>query len=365
MDAACTQALVPGERRRLDRAPRGPGHRPRRRAVAPPRLRPHRRRDRGTRHRHRDRAHEGRARAPREARDGRGQEVGRHRRRLDAGAVPARHRGSDRARPTTRDSGCRASTSGRRCAPGSIRCRRSRPAGRTRRAAAGAGSARTDPRRSATSRGGPDGHRPTAAPRSPRSTRSRSSSTTAPASCCPTMSRRCARPRRWVALLPGLDPTVMGWKERDWYLGPHAARLFDRNGNAGPTVWSDGRVVGGWGQRRDGVVEAELLEPVDDTASRAVARGRRAHRMARRHRRHPPVPHAVGEGDRDALTDGPSSAPCPRPAFGRRVTHSVTSGPNADRICRGRTRWEHRAARSRRRRGDRLWRTVGHGAARA
>ncbi len=79
-------------------------------------------------------------------------------------------------------------------------------------------------------------------------------------------------PRRWVALLPGLDPTIMGWKERDWYLGPHAARLFDRNGNAGPTVWSDGRIVGGWGQRGDGVVEAELLEPVDDTASRAVAR---------------------------------------------------------------------------------------------
>jgi hypothetical protein len=79
-------------------------------------------------------------------------------------------------------------------------------------------------------------------------------------------------PRRWVALLPGLDPTIMGWKERDWYLGPHAARLFDRNGNAGPTVWSDGRIVGGWGQRSDGVVEAELLEPVDDTAARAVAR---------------------------------------------------------------------------------------------
>ena len=64
----------------------------------------------------------------------------------------------------------------------------------------------------------------------------------------------------------------MGWKERDWYLGPHAARLFDRNGNAGPTVWADGRIVGGWGQRADGVVEAELLEPVDATASRAVER---------------------------------------------------------------------------------------------
>ena len=66
----------------------------------------------------------------------------------------------------------------------------------------------------------------------------------------------------WVALLPALDPTVMGWKERAWYLGGHERQLFDRNGNAGPTVWLDGRVVGGWGQRREGGVVTELLEPV-------------------------------------------------------------------------------------------------------
>ena len=70
----------------------------------------------------------------------------------------------------------------------------------------------------------------------------------------------------WVALLPGLDPTVMGWKERAWYLGDHAQQLFDRNGNAGPTVWADGRVVGGWGQRRDGRIVVELLEPVAASA---------------------------------------------------------------------------------------------------
>ena len=28
----------------------------------------------------------------------------------------------------------------------------------------------------------------------------------------------------WIALLPPLDPTTMGWKERDWYLGPHKRR---------------------------------------------------------------------------------------------------------------------------------------------
>ncbi len=69
--------------------------------------------------------------------------------------------------------------------------------------------------------------------------------------------------KRWVALLPGLDPTTMGWKERDWYLGPHGSLLFDRNGNAGPTVWADGRVVGGWGQRADASVVVRLLERVD------------------------------------------------------------------------------------------------------
>lgn len=69
----------------------------------------------------------------------------------------------------------------------------------------------------------------------------------------------------WVALLPGLDPTAMGWKERAWYLDDEvAARVVDRNGNLGPTVWADGRIVGGWAQRPDGAIATELLAPVDD-----------------------------------------------------------------------------------------------------
>lgn len=77
-------------------------------------------------------------------------------------------------------------------------------------------------------------------------------------------------PDDWVALLPGLDPTVMGWKNRDWYLGDHAAELFDRNGNAGPTAWWNGTVVGGWAQRSDGEVVVELLEPVPGSAQAMI-----------------------------------------------------------------------------------------------
>jgi hypothetical protein len=75
-------------------------------------------------------------------------------------------------------------------------------------------------------------------------------------------------PDPWVAFLPSLDTTVMGWKERDWFLGDHATALFDRNGNAGPTIWADGRVVGGWGHASSGETVARLLEPVGrDTAA--------------------------------------------------------------------------------------------------
>ncbi|WP_225822632.1 winged helix DNA-binding domain-containing protein [Streptomyces naphthomycinicus] len=65
----------------------------------------------------------------------------------------------------------------------------------------------------------------------------------------------------WAALLPALDPTAMAWQQRDWYLDP-ALRplLFDRSGNVGPTVWWNGRVVGGWAQRADGGIVWRIPE---------------------------------------------------------------------------------------------------------
>ncbi len=79
-----------------------------------------------------------------------------------------------------------------------------------------------------------------------------------------------AAPDPWGALLPGLDPTTMGWKERDWYLGRHAPELVDTAGNAGPTVWWDGRIVGGWHQSDDGAVGMVLLEDVGRDATEAL-----------------------------------------------------------------------------------------------
>ncbi|GLZ03670.1 hypothetical protein Acsp03_11370 [Actinomadura sp. NBRC 104412] len=77
-------------------------------------------------------------------------------------------------------------------------------------------------------------------------------------------------PEPWAALLPALDPTPMGWQERDWLVGDHRPRLFDRSGNIGPTVWWNGRVVGGWAQRGDGEIALRLLEDVGAEARTAI-----------------------------------------------------------------------------------------------
>lgn len=74
----------------------------------------------------------------------------------------------------------------------------------------------------------------------------------------------------WAALLPALDPATMGWLERDWYLGPHRAQLFDANGNGGATMWWDGRVVGGWAQDASGEVVLQPLEDAGSDARRAL-----------------------------------------------------------------------------------------------
>ncbi|MFI5713848.1 winged helix DNA-binding domain-containing protein [Kribbella sp. NPDC051620] len=77
-------------------------------------------------------------------------------------------------------------------------------------------------------------------------------------------------PEPWVAFLPALDPTPMGWKERAWYLGEHKARMFDTTGNIGPSVWANGRIVGGWGQPESGDVRYQLLDDVGRETAAAI-----------------------------------------------------------------------------------------------
>ena len=78
-------------------------------------------------------------------------------------------------------------------------------------------------------------------------------------------------PEPWAALLPVLDPTVMGWKERDFYLDPgDVPHLFDTNGNAGTTAWWGGQIVGCWAQDEDGAVSVILLRDVGSEARAAL-----------------------------------------------------------------------------------------------
>ncbi len=79
-----------------------------------------------------------------------------------------------------------------------------------------------------------------------------------------------ADPGPWVSLLPVLDPTVMGWQGRDFYLGPHQGRLFDTRGNVGTSAWVNGRMVGCWIQDAAGQVEVRLVEEIPAPARSAL-----------------------------------------------------------------------------------------------
>ena len=77
-------------------------------------------------------------------------------------------------------------------------------------------------------------------------------------------------PAETAALLPALDPTPMGWKQRDWFLPVDWAPLYDRMGNVGPTIWWCGEVVGAWATQKDGRVATRLLVDRGAAAARAV-----------------------------------------------------------------------------------------------
>ena len=72
--------------------------------------------------------------------------------------------------------------------------------------------------------------------------------------CCPRSTRR-----RW------------GGRRGTGSSAPHRAALFDRTGNIGPTVWWEGRVVGGWAQRASGEIVLRLLEDIGADGAAAVS----------------------------------------------------------------------------------------------
>ena len=134
-----------------------------------------------------------------------------------------------------------------------------------------------------------------------------------------------AEPEPWVALLPALDPTPMGWVARDWYITAEQRQsLFDRTGNIGPTVWCNGHVVGGWAQRPDGEIAWRLLEDIGtELRGRVAAEADRLMSWIGAVRVIPRFRHAAG----------------PRTHPVTRGTHPVTLAPSMPKYRRERARW--------------------------
>ena len=198
------------------------------------------------------------ARARRHGSTPRRQQVGRPTCRSRRGCSPSSaSRGGSSAAATPGTGGPRA-RSGPRCRPGSARCRtRSHRARGVRRARPAAGCAPSGRAPRPTSVVAGRAPRERSAQRWPTSARSRSGSTAvAPAGCCPTTSPTASTTRGvepWAALLPVLDPTVMGWKERGFYLGrarSDAVRHQRQRRHHGLVGRPDRRVLGPGPRRR-------------------------------------------------------------------------------------------------------------------
>ena len=81
-----------------------------------------------------------------------------------------------------------------------------------------------------------------------------------------------------VALLPALDPLIMGFRERDRFLDPrHRDFVFDRGGNGTSTVLIDGVVAGVWdvADAPDPHVRVLLFDANDPAREPVLERARR------------------------------------------------------------------------------------------
>ena len=213
-------------------------------------------------------------------------QVGRRRADRAAGARPARRRGRDRARRQRRPLADLPAAVDPDGGAGWARCPSRSPSRRGTPSWCGAGcapSARA-PRTDLVVVAGRDQGAPSAR-RWPTSAPSRSPSTAAaPAGCCPTTSSRPTPVEPWAALLPVLDPTMMGWKERASTSAPHAPYLFDtqRQRRHHRLVGRPDRRLLGPGRRRRGRRWCCVEDVGTGAPARARRRGRPADRLARR-----------------------------------------------------------------------------------
>lgn len=75
-----------------------------------------------------------------------------------------------------------------------------------------------------------------------------------------------------ATLLPALDPTPMGWKTRDWFLGIDPGHVFDRAGNIGPTLWWNGEIIGSWAIAPNGELRTKVIADRGAEAHAAIDR---------------------------------------------------------------------------------------------
>jgi len=79
--------------------------------------------------------------------------------------------------------------------------------------------------------------------------------------------------KRIINLLPTLDPYLMGYRDRERYLDPSKYDfVFDRSGNAAPTIMLDGGVIGVWDfeQHVEPTIKIYLFEKVSRDVLKAI-----------------------------------------------------------------------------------------------
>ena len=96
-----------------------------------------------------------------------------------------------------------------------------------------------------------------------------------------------------ATLLPSLDPTPMGWKHRDWFLGIDRHHVFDRTATSAPHCGGTARSSAPGPSPRRRAPHRSARRPRRRRERRNPGRRGAAARTSRRSRRHPRDPHTT------------------------------------------------------------------------